>query len=183
MQIFLPPYGKKGPAEASGDKASRRTSNENDYDDVGDTMMACLLFGSGSGYNGFHEIMGWPLLPGGRVPGVGERIVLGFVLTCLFLALTAAFFARLAQIFELWSERCAITATQTPGRLVAASPALVARATATGCAWAAAVAGVLALLYGWSAFGGDVSRRAHVARVSSAINATTARAAARRVSS
>ncbi|MFJ9771984.1 hypothetical protein ACIRVF_12165 [Kitasatospora sp. NPDC101157] len=185
LQIFLPPYGKKGSdAASSGEGAPQPQpqpqSDENDYDGVGGTMLACLIFAPGLGYGSLHEVMGWPLAPGGTVPGVGERIGMGFVFTYVLIALISAFFARLAQFFELWSERCAITASQTRGRLVATPPALMAQFTAAVSAWAAAVAGVLASLYGWSAFGGDVSRRAHAARVNSAANATTARAAARR---
>ena len=45
-------------------------------------------------------------------PSVAARIGVGLVALYLCLAMAAAFFARLAQVFELWSEQCAITATQ-----------------------------------------------------------------------
>lgn len=117
---------------------------------------------------------------GASPPGVAERIIGGLVFAYGCLAAVATFCARLAQIFELWSEQCAVTAAQTRGRLVARPPALMARVMAAASAAAAGVAELLASLYGWRSFGGEVSRRAHLARLNTAANAKRARAAAQR---
>lgn len=111
-----------------------------------------------------HEAMGWPLSDGASPPGVAERVIGGLVFAYGSLAAVATFCARLAQVFELWSEQRTVTAARSRGRLVARPPALMARVMAAASAAATGVAELLASLYGWRSFGGEVSRRAHLAR-------------------
>jgi hypothetical protein len=181
-QVFLPPYGKK----TSGDLAPTRRrpeqddEEENDYEGVLEALLATAWIAASAGLAVVYAVMGWPWTDHEPTPGITARIGGGLVAFYACLAAAAAFFARLAQVFELWSEQCAITAVQSRGRLVARPPASMSRAMA-GLTAAAAVAGeLLASLYGWSSYGGEVSQRAHLARLNATANASSARAATRR---
>lgn len=181
--IFLPPYSKK-PSSAQPPPERRPEQDDDDetddYEDLAAPLIASAAISAMTGLAVVYEVMGWPLSDGASPPGVVERIIGGLIFGYGCLAAVATFSARLAQVFELWSEQCAITATQTRGRLVARPPALMARVMAAASAVAAGVAELLASLYGWRSFGGEVSRRAHLARLNAAANAKTARAAAKR---
>ncbi|MDG4858780.1 hypothetical protein P8605_11560 [Streptomyces sp. T-3] len=189
-QVFVPPYGKQDitdppsrdqhPEEANDDEPSRdqRPKEGDDYEDLHATLLFWFVAGCTLCVGAVHEAMGWPWAEGAPPPGFGERIIGALIFSYACLACVAAFFARLAQVFELWSAQCADTAVQSRGRWVARPPALIAK-TMSGFASLAAVASeVLASLYGWRSFGGEVSRRAHTARLHAAANAATARDAA-----
>ncbi|MEU2916314.1 hypothetical protein ACFYM3_43005 [Streptomyces massasporeus] len=182
-QVFLPPYGKKA---TSSDPAPRKRQPEQDDEEEDDYegRLAYLLvsawIGVSAGLVVVYAVMGRPWTDHQPTPGIAARISVGLVALYLCLAMAAAFFARLAQVFELWSEQCAITATQSRGRLVARPPASMSRAMAGLTAAAALAAELLASLFGWSSFGGKVAQRAHVARLNAAANATSARAATKR---
>ncbi|MEU9502620.1 hypothetical protein [Streptomyces sp. NPDC048196] len=180
--IFLPPYGKKQTAAAPARQHRPERDDEepdDDYDDLAATLALLVLAASVMGTATVHEAMGWPWSKGGPSLGITERIIGGLVFFYGFLACVAAFFARLAQVFELWAEQCTVTATQSRGRWVARPPAFMSRAVAALAAAAASLAEVLASLYGWRSFGGEVSQRAHTARLNAAANARAARAAAK----
>jgi hypothetical protein len=181
-QVILPPYGKR----TSGNPApTKRQSEQNDEegDDYGDRLESLLgsaWIAASAGLAVVYAVMGWPWTDHEPTPGIAARIGVGLVAFYVCLAAAAAFFARLAQVFELWSEQCAITAAQSRGRLVARPPASMSRAMAASTAAAALAAEPLASLFGWSSFGGEVAQRAHLARLNAATNAKSARAATKR---
>jgi hypothetical protein len=181
-QIFVPPYGKSVSSQST--RAERRPEpDDEERDDYEDRMAALLVsawLAATAGAAVVYALLGRPWVGQGPAPGVAARVVGGFFASYLCLAATAAFFARVSQVFEVWSEHCAITATQSRGRLVARPPASMSRAMAGLTAGAALVAELLASLYGWSSYGGSVARRAHQARLNAAANAKSALAAARR---
>jgi hypothetical protein len=175
--IFLPPKGKKHARVGKLLHDSRPEHDDeqaDDYDDLGGPLLAASLLGICTGWATLHEVMGWPLSGGSSTPGVTERIVAGFLFLYAFLACVATLFARAAQVCELWSKQCAETATQSRGRLVTWPPVLMARGMSAVSAATASLAEVLASLYGWRSFGGQVSRRAQNARINAAANAKTA---------
>ncbi|WP_328544103.1 hypothetical protein [Streptomyces europaeiscabiei] len=181
-QVFLPPYGKK----TSGNPAPTQRQHEqddegeNDYEGVLGSLIGTALISAWAGLVVVYAVMGWPWTDHEPTPGIAARIGGGLVAFYACLAAAAASFARLAQIFELWSEQCAITAVQSRGRLFARPPASMSRAMAGLTAAAAVAAELLASLYGWSSYGGEVSQRAHLARLNAAANAESARAATNR---
>jgi hypothetical protein len=179
--VFFPPYRKRNSQHPSKEYRFERGDDEgDDYEDLAAPLIFWFLFGGMMAMGALRGLMGWPISDGASPPGIFERIIGG--LTCFygFLASVAAFFARLAQVFELWSEQCTITAMQSHGRWVARPPALMASTTALFAAVAAAVAEVLASFFGWRSFGGEVSQRARTARLNAAANAKSARTAVRR---
>ena len=181
-QIFLPPYGKK----TSGNPAPTKRRPEQDHDEEDDyeerveSLLGSAWIAASAGLAVVYAVMGWPWADDGPIPSIAARIGGGLVAFYVCLAAAAASFARLAQVFELWSEQCAITAVQSRGRLIARPPASMSRAMAGLTAVAACAAELLASLYGWSSYGGEVSQRAHLARLNAAANAKSARAAAKR---
>lgn len=182
-QVVLPPYGKK----TSGDPAPTKRrpqqddeEDEDDYEGVLEALIGSAWIAASAGLAVVYAVMGWPWTDHEPNPGVAARIGVGLGAFYIGLAMAAAFFARLAQVFELWSEQCAITATQSRGRLVARPPASMSRGMAGLTAAAAVTAELLASLYGWSSFGGEVSQRAHLARLNATANADSARAATKR---
>ncbi|GAA3227885.1 hypothetical protein ACFQE4_15055 [Streptomyces thermocoprophilus] len=177
-QVFLPPYGKKtGPTKRQPEQDDE---DGDDYEDRLESLLGSAWIAASAGLAVVYAVMGWPWTDDGPIPGIAARIGGGLVALYACLAATAAFFARLAQVFEVWSEQCAITAAQSRGRWVAEPPASMSGALAGLTAAAAVVAELLASLYGWSSFGGEVSQRAHLARLNAAANASSARAAAKR---
>ncbi|WP_141666099.1 hypothetical protein [Streptomyces hirsutus] len=182
-QVFLPPYGKKA---TSSDPDPTKRQPEQDDEEVDDYegrmgyLMVSAWLAASAGLAVVYAVMGRPWTDHAPTPSIAARIGVGLVAFYLCLAMAAAFFARLAQVFELWSEQCAITATQSRGRLVARPPASMSRAMAGFTAAAAVAAELLASLFGWSSFGGKVAQRAHLARLNAATNAKSARAATKR---
>jgi hypothetical protein len=182
-QVFLPPYGKKtsgNPAPTTRRSEQDDDEEEDDYEDRLEALIGSGWIAASAGLAVVYAVMGWPWTDHDPTPGIAERIGGGLVASYICLAAAAAFFARLAQVFEIWSEQCAITATQSRGRLVARPPASMSRALAGLTAAAAVTAELFASLYGWSSYGGGVSQRAHLAHLNAAANANSARAAARR---
>ncbi|MGW3865769.1 hypothetical protein ACWEDZ_30420 [Streptomyces sp. NPDC005047] len=181
-QVFLPPYGKKasGNPTATKRQPDQDDEDEDDYEGVLGSLIVAAWISASAGLAVVYAVMGWPWTDHEPAPGIPARIGGGLVAVYACLAAAAAFFARLAQVFELWSEQCAITAAQSRGRLVARPPAFMSRAMAGLTAAAAVAAELLASLYGWSSYGGEVSQRAHLAHLNAAANANSAPAAARR---
>jgi hypothetical protein len=181
-QVILPPYGKK--TSSNPTRAGRRPDKDDDESDDYDGISECLIgsawLGATAGLAVVYSVMGWPWTDHAPTPGVPARIGGGLIAFYGCLAAVAAFFARLAQVFEIWSEQCAITAVQSRGRWAARPPAIMSRATAASASAAAVAAELIASLYGWSSFGGEVSQRAHLARLNGAANAKSARAATNR---
>lgn len=177
VNIFLLLVGKK---HAGSDRPPHERDPEqddegaDDYENIGVPLLTAGLLGSWTGWLTIRELMGWSWSDGSSPPGIAERIVGGLLLLYVSLACLAAFFARSAQVCELGSKQCAATATQSRGRLVAWPPALMARGLSLVSAATASLAEVLASLYGWRPFGGQVSRRARIARLNAATNAKTA---------
>ncbi|MBJ7902166.1 hypothetical protein IF655_02485 [Streptomyces sp. DSM 110735] len=182
-QVFLPPYGKKAttsdPAPTKR-KPERDNEEEDDYEDHLWALLGAAWVAVSAGGAVGYAIMGWSWTDREPSPGIAERFGVGIVGFCVCLAMAAAFFARLAQVFELWSEQCAITAVQSRGRMVAGPPASMSRAMAGLTAAAAVSSELLASLFGWSSFGAEVAQRAHLARLNAAANAESARAATKR---
>ncbi|MFF9788668.1 hypothetical protein [Streptomyces nigrescens] len=170
--------GKKHARAAKPLHDERRAEHDDeqadDYDDLGGSLLAASFLGAWMGWVTLHEVMGWSWPGGSSTPGVAERIAAGLLSLYAFLACVAAFFSRAAQVCELWSEQCAETAMQSRGRLVTWPPVLMARGMSLISAATASFAEVLASLYGWRSFGGQVSRRAQIARINAAANAKTA---------
>lgn len=181
-QVFLPPYGKRASSDPAPTKRqpAQGDEDEDDYEDVLGSLFGAGWISATAGFAVVHEVMGWPWTEHEPTPGIVARIGVGLVALYVCMAAAAAFFARLAQVFELWSEQCAITAVQSRGRLVARPPAAMSRVTAGLTASAGVVAELLTSLYGWSSYGGEVAQRAHLARLNAASNANSARAAAKR---
>ncbi|WP_406452714.1 hypothetical protein OH768_11555 [Streptomyces sp. NBC_01622] len=181
-QIFLPPYGKKtsGKPASTKRRPEQDDEEEDDYEDRLESLIGSAWIAASAGLAVVYAVMGWPWTDHDPTPSIAARIGGGLVAFYLCLAAAAAFFARLAQVFEVWSEQCAITAAQSRGRLVARPPASMSRAMAALTAVAGIAAELLASLFGWSSFGGEVSQRAHVARLNAAANANSARAATKR---
>ncbi|MFF1447482.1 hypothetical protein ACFVYF_04885 [Streptomyces sp. NPDC058274] len=181
-QVFLPPYGKKTSGNPAPTKRQpeQDDEDEDDYEGVLGSLIVAAWVSAAAGLAVVYAVMGWPWTDHEPAPGIAARIGGGLVAFYACLAAAAAFFARLAQVFELWSEQCAITAAQSRGRLVARPPASMSRTMAGLTAAAAVAAELLASLYGWSSYGGEVSQRAHLARLNAAANANSARAAAKR---
>lgn len=181
-QVFLPPYGKKTSGNPAPTKRQpeQDDEDEDDYEGVRESLMGTAWIAASAGLAVVYAVMGWPWTDHEPTPSTAARICGGLVAFYACLAAAAAFLARLAQVFELWSEQCAITATQSRGRLVARPPASMSRAMAGLTTAAAVAAELLASLYGWSSYGGEVSQRAHLARLNAAANANSARAAAKR---
>lgn len=181
-QVILSPYRKR----TSGNPAPRKRQPEqndedgDDYEDRLESLLGSAWIASSACLAVVYAVMGWPWTDHEPTPGIAARIGVGLVAFYVCLAAVAAFFARLAQVFELWSEQCAITATQSRGRLVARPPASMSRAMAASTAAAALGAELLASLFGWSSFGGEVAQRAHLARLNAATNAKSARVATKR---
>ncbi|MEU9882574.1 hypothetical protein [Streptomyces phaeochromogenes] len=186
-QVVLPPYGKKTSGNLAPtkrrperDDEEENDEEENDYEGILESLFVSAWIAASAGLAVVYAVMGWPWTDHEPAPGIAARIGVGLGAFYICLAMAAAFFARIAQVFELWSEQCAITATQSRGRLVARPPASMSRAMAGLTAVAAVTAELLASLYGWSSFGGAVSQRAHLARLNAAANADSARAATKR---
>ncbi|MFF3328733.1 hypothetical protein ACFYWX_04105 [Streptomyces sp. NPDC002888] len=181
-QVFLPPYGKKtsGDLEPTRRRPEQDDEEENDYEGILEPMVGSAWIAASAGLAVVYAVAGRPWTDHDPTPGIAARVGVGLVGFYVCLAMAAAFFARLAQVFELWSEQCAITAAQSRGRLVARPPASMSRGMAGLTAGAAVTAELLASLYGWSSFGGEVSQRAHLARLNATANANSARAAAKR---
>lgn len=180
-QVFLPPYGRKTSGNPASAKPQHAEDDEDtgDYDDVLGSLTEAAVVAAIAGTATFYMAMGRPWSDGAPTPDTATRIGAGLVAFYICLSAVAAFFARLAQVFEVWSEQCAITAAQSRGRWVARPPASMSRAMAALTAAAAVAAELLASLYGWSSFGGEVSQRAHLARLNAGANAQSAHAAAR----
>ncbi|MFF3857505.1 hypothetical protein [Micromonospora sp. NPDC002575] len=123
-QIFLPPYGKKasGNPEPTKRRPAQGDDDEDDYQDILWSLLGAAWISAAAGLAVVYAVMGWPWTDHEPTPGIASRIGVGLVAVYICLAAAAAFFARLAQVFELWSEQCAITATQSRGRLVAKPP-------------------------------------------------------------
>ncbi|UUU32284.1 hypothetical protein JIX56_21550 [Streptomyces sp. CA-210063] len=181
-QVFLPPYGNKtsGNPAPSKRQPEQDDEEEDDYEGVLGSVIVTAWISASAGLAVVYAVMGWPWTDREPAPGIAARIGGGLVAFYACLAAAAAFFARLAQVFELWSEQCAITAAQSRGRLVARPPASMSRAMAGLTAAASVAAELLASLYGWSSYGGQVSQRAHLARLNAAANANSARAATKK---
>lgn len=181
-QVFVPPYRKNPSSKSESTKRRPELDDEegDDYEDRLASLLGAAWIAASAGLAVVYAVMGWPWADHGPTPGIGARIGGGLVAFYACLAAAAAFLARLAQVFEVWSEQCAITATQSRGRLVARPPASMSRATAGLAAAAAVAAELLASLYGWSSYGGEVSQRAHLARLNAAANAKSAHAATKR---
>lgn len=181
-QVFLPSMGKK---RAGSNKSPHRRPEPDDelddYGDLGGPLVAAGFLAVWTGWAAFHEIMGRPWTEGASPPGTAQRIIGGIAFAYACLACVATFLARTAQVFELWSEQCRVTAEQSRGRVVAWPPALMARGVSLVSAGAASLAEVLASLYGWRSFGGTITQRARIARMNAAANAKAARAAVREV--
>jgi hypothetical protein len=181
-QIFVPPYGKNVSSQSR--RSERRPEpDEEERDDYEGRIAALFVsawLGVTAGAGVVYAVLGRPWIDQGPTPGVAARVVGGSFFSYLCLAAAAALLARVSQVFEVWSEQCAITAMQSRGRFVARPPASMSRAMASLAAGAALAAELLASLYGWSSYGGSVSRRAHQARLNAAANARSALAAARR---
>lgn len=178
--VFLPPYGKR---RINGQPPREHRSGDgdgqnDDYEDLGGSLLGWSVAACTLALATLREAMGWPMSAGASPPGTAERIVAGLVFFYGFLGCIAAFLARLAQVLEIWSEQCSITAVQSRGRWVARPPATMARAMACLAFGVAAAAEVLASFYGWRSFGGEVAKRAHTARLNAAANAQSARDAA-----
>ncbi|MFE2681716.1 hypothetical protein [Streptomyces mirabilis] len=178
-QVFLPPYGKKtsGNPAPTKRRPEQDDDEEDDYEDRLESLFGSAWIAASAGLAVVYAVMGWPWTDHEPTPGIAARIGVGLAAFYVCLAAAAAFFARLAQVFELWSEQCAITAAQSRGRFVARPPASMSRATAASTAAAALAAELLASLFGWSSFGGEVAQRAHLARLNAATNAKSACAA------
>ncbi|WP_432041067.1 hypothetical protein [Streptomyces chartreusis] len=160
----------------------RDDDEEDDYEGILEALAGSAWIAVSAGLAVVYAVMGQPWTDHEPAPGIAARIGMGIIAFYLCLAVAAAFFARLAQVFELWSEQCAITAARSRGRLVARQPpASMSRVMAGLTAATAVTAELLASLFGWSSFGGDVSQRAHLARLTAAANANSARAAAKRL--
>jgi hypothetical protein len=182
-QVFLPPYGKKATSSDPARAQRRPEQDDQDGDDYEGrlaSMFVSAWIAASAGLAVVYAVMGRPWTDNEPAPGIAARIGVGLVAFYVCLAVAAAFFARLAQVFELGSEHCAITAAQSRGRLVARPPASMSRALAGLTAMAAVAAELLASLFGWSSFGGKVAQRAHLARLNAASNAKSARAATKR---
>ncbi|MFE1925104.1 hypothetical protein ACFW91_21335 [Streptomyces asoensis] len=181
-QVFLPPYGKKisGNPAPTKRQPEQDDDDEDDYEGVLGSLIVAVWIAASAGLAVVYAVMGRPWTDHEPPPGIAARIGGGIVALYAGLAAAAALFARLAQLFELWSEQCAVTATQSRGRLVARPPASMARALADLTAATAVAAELLASMYGWSSYGGEVSQRAHLARLNAAANANSARAATKR---
>lgn len=180
-QIFLPPYGKNTPTPSTSGQPNPDGDNADDYEDRYASLIGSAVLIASGVLAVVNSIMGWAWDGDEMAPGVAERVCCGIFAAFICIAATAAFFARLAQVFELWSEQCAITAVQNRGHFAARPPAALSRAMAATTAVAAVAAELLATLVGWSSFGGDVARRAHSARLNAAVNATSAEAAKAKV--
>jgi hypothetical protein len=173
-QVFLTPSKKK----ASGDPppSDRRPEQDDEESDDYEHRIASLIgsawLAAAGGMAVVYAVMGRSWTDDAPAPGTAGRIGVGLVALYICLAATAAFFARLAQVFELWSEQCAITAVQSRGRMVARPPASMSRAMAAMAAAAAVAAELLASLFGWSSFGSAVAQRARLAQLNAASTAT-----------
>ncbi|MFD4477167.1 hypothetical protein ACFWPU_13780 [Streptomyces sp. NPDC058471] len=183
-QVFPPPCGKKTPGNPAPMKRQfeqdDEDEDEDDYEGVLEPLIGAAWIAASAGLAVVYAVMGWPWTDHDPAPGIAARIGGGLLASYACLAAAAAFFARLAQVFEVWSEQCAITAAQSRGRFVAGPPASMSRAMAGMTASAAVAAELLASLYGWSSYGGEVSQRAHLARRSAAANAKSAHAATKK---
>lgn len=180
--LFLP-TGRKRPAvrrRRSG-QPGQDDEETDDYEDRLASLIGAAWITASAGLAVVYAVMGWPWTSDTPSPGVAARIGVGLAAFCICLAAAAAFLARLAQVFELWSEQCAITAAQSRGRWVARPPASMSSATAALTAAVAVAAELLASLFGWSSFGGEVAQRAHLARLNAVANAKSARARTRRL--
>lgn len=181
-QVFLPPYKKK----TSGNPAPTKPEPEQDDEETDEyeghlaSLVAAAWIAATAGLAVVYAVMGWTWTDDAPNPGIAARIGGGLVAVYVCMAAAAAFFARLAQVFELWSEQCAITAVQSRGRLAARPPASMSRAMAALTSAAAVAAELLASLFGWSPFGSEVAQRAHLARLNADANAKSARSATRR---
>ncbi|MFJ5220570.1 hypothetical protein ACIP98_38550 [Streptomyces sp. NPDC088354] len=156
-----------------------QADDDDDYEAVFSLIfMACWIAGSAALAVWFC-LLGEPFSEGEPPPGVAARIGVGLLSTAVALACLASLLARVAQVFELWSERAAQTAIRdaTRWRRIASVPAAISSGTARIATVAAVSAGVLAALYGWTTFGSTVSDRAHLARTRAQHHAATARAA------
>lgn len=178
-QVFLPPYKKTmssnpEPAERSSEREKEETD---DYEDRFASLIFSAWIAASAGLSVLYSITGGAWVDNAPNPGIVQRAGFGLAGFLVCIATAAAFFARLAQVFELWSEQCAITAVQNRGRLVSRPPASMSRVIAVMTAIVAAAAELLASLYGWSSFGAEVAQRAHLAALNASANAKTARAA------
>lgn len=179
-QIILAPSGKKTSGEPASTKQQPKQDDkeeEDDYDGRLEYLLGSAWIAASAGLAVVYSVMGWPWSDEGPPPGIAARIGGGLTSFYICLAAAAACFARLAQVLELWSEQCAIAAARSRGRWVARPPASMCGVMAALTTAAAVAAELLASLFGWSSFGGEVSQRAQVARLNATSNAKSARAA------
>jgi hypothetical protein len=184
-QIFLPPYKKATSSDPEPSEQKPEQDNEeiDDYEDRFASLFFSVWIATSAGLSVVYAITGDAWVDNTPSPGVTQRIGFGLVGFFVCIATAAAFFARLAQVLEIWSEQCAITAVQNRGRLVSRPPASFSRALAALAAVASVAAELLASFYGWSSFGAEVAQRARLAEFNASANATTARAATKRLES
>jgi hypothetical protein len=181
-QVFLPPYGKKSSGGSTPTEQPSEQDDEaaDDYEDRLASLIGSAWVASTAGLAVVYAVMGWAWADDAPTPSTAARVSGGLIAFYVCVAAVAAFFARLAQVFELWSEQCSITAVRSRGRLVAWPPASMSGAMAALTAAVGAVAELLASLFGWSSFGREIAQRAHLAQLKAAANAKSARAAVKR---
>jgi hypothetical protein len=176
-------------ANARASRSARRDDSDkeqpddvDDYDDLLFTIGAiAVVIAFPSGAAVWYCLLGKPLTAGHPPPGLGTRIIGALLGAAAFFASLAAALARVAQVFELWSERAAQIAVRNAPRwrLIAWGPAAISSGTAWVAGAVAVGAAVLAAMYGWTEFAGEIADRAHFARSRAAGNGATARAAVR----
>ncbi|MFD0377293.1 hypothetical protein [Streptomyces sp. NPDC127112] len=175
VNLFIPAQRRSRPTSTTPTDAP-----QDDYEDISESLVGAVFLAAISGTAIVYCIRGLPFSGTGPTPGIAERIVVGILFTYAFFACAAAFLARTAQGLEVWAGRCADITVQTRGGMTARLPAGMARALAATSSGVATTAALVAVFYGWAGFGASVQERAYLARDNAAMNASRARAAARK---
>lgn len=99
-QVFLPPYGKKTSGNPAPTKRQPEQDDEDDYEGALGSLIVAAWVSASAGLAVVYAVMGWPWTDHEPAPGIAARIGGGLVAFYACLAAAAAFFARLAQVFE-----------------------------------------------------------------------------------
>ncbi|MEU6347528.1 hypothetical protein ABZ883_42170 [Streptomyces sp. NPDC046977] len=167
------PQGQHNPED------NEQADETDDYDGLLSIMALTCWAASSAATAAWFCLIGRSFSEGAPPPGLAARLGVSLVSSAVVLLCLACLLARIAQVFELWSERAARTAIRDASRWrrIASVPALICSGAARIATVTAVSAGVLAALYGWTTFGSTVSDRAHLARTRAQHHAATARAA------